>query len=490
MRHDRRVDMRGEPSGVTQAVAQTTEDVEPGHRSAIPLILRQVLPGLLVMFVAFRVLRPVQDPDTYWHIEAGRLLSETWDFVTVDPWGAAASLPWIYNQWLPQLLMSWTEERFGLGGIAWLLSLGSAAVIAIVWWTCRRRASSLASVVIAALAALAMMGSLTPRPQLVTFALTAVFVDVWLRTAEDGRARWWLVAVSWVWACSHGMWFLGGLVGLVTVAGMALDHARPPRQLGRLALVPVLCLLAGALTPVGPRLLTSPFQVSEVAGYIIEWQPPSPTSPSLIAVLLLAALPILSGLRTKDRLSWHVVLLLGLTIVLALLYLRTLPIAAAIVAPLAAETSSRVLPREPVARREAVLTASLATLALVVAGFLAVATAGKPGSGPNDLDGPIAALPRGTVVCNESGDGGWLIWKHPNVRVTLDTRVEIYSVEHIEDYARFLRAEPGWQEYPARAGCAYALLPTSEPVVEALTTRLGWSVVATGKNRVLLRRPG
>ena len=281
MRHDRRVDMRGEPSTATQDVAKSTEDVEPGHRSAIPLIVRQVLPGLLVMFVALRVLGPIRDPDTYWHLKAGSLLSETWDFVTVDPWGAGASLPWIYNQWLPQLVMSWMEGRFGLGGIAWLLSFGSAMVIAIVWWTCRRRASILASVVIAALASLAMMGSLTPRPQLVTFALTAIFVDVWLRTAEDGRPRWWLVAVSWVWACSHGMWFLGGVVGLVIVGGLALDRAYPARQLGRLALVPVLCLLAGALTPVGPRLLASPFQVSDVTRYIIEWQPPSPKRSSV-----------------------------------------------------------------------------------------------------------------------------------------------------------------------------------------------------------------
>jgi hypothetical protein len=184
-----------------------------------------------------------------------------------------------------------------------------------------------------------------------------------------------------------------------------------------------------------------------------------------------------------------VVLLLGLTLVLALLYLRTLPIAAVIVAPLAAQTTARLLPREPVARREGVLTVGLAALALVVAGVLAAATARLPGSGPNDLDAQIAALPQGTVVCNEWGDGGWLIWKHPNVRVTMDTRVEIYSVRHIEAYASFLRAAPGWQEYPTGLGCTYALLPIAEPVVEALTTRQHWATVATGIDRVLLRAP-
>jgi hypothetical protein len=259
--------------------------------------------------------------------------------------------------------------------------------------------------------------------------------------------------------------------------------------MARLALVPVLSIVVGAVTPVGPRLLASPFQVSKVTEYIVEWQPASLTNPSLIAVLALAALPVLVALRSRERMPWHVVLLLGLALVLALLYLRTLPIAAVILAPLAAGTMNRVLPRESFTRCERVLTAGLAVTGLALAGMLAATTAREPGSGPNDLDPQIAALPQGTVVCNEWGDGGWLIWKHPNVRVTMDSRVEIYSVDHIEAYRDFLGAAPGWQEYPSGVGCAYALLPTDQPVTEALTTRLGWSTVATGTDRVLLRAP-
>jgi hypothetical protein len=447
------------------------------------------LAGALFAVVALRVLGPIHDPDTYWHVEAGRLLFRTWDFVTPDPWGAAASLPWIRNQWLPQLAMSGMVDRFGLAGLAWLHAAAAATVVLAVWWTCRRRASMLLSALITAIALIGMLGSLSPRPQLVTFALTAVFVDAWLRTAADGRPRWWLVPVAWVWAGSHGMWFLGGVIGLVVLAGMALDGTHPRKALGRAGLVAVLSLVVGAITPVGPRLLASPFQVSDVTSYIQEWQPVGLTNPSLLAVLLLAAVPVIAGLRSRTRMPWHTLLLLGLALTLALLYARTIAIAAVIVAPLAAQTVRGVLPRERVTRQEGVVTATLAALSLVVAGSLAPGRASQPGSGPNDLSPAIAALPSGTILCNEQIDGGWLIYEHPNVRVTMDTRVEIYSVEHIESHLGFIRASPGWQDYPKRLGCQYALLSQKDPVVEALTTRADWTVAASGVDRVLLKAP-
>ena len=91
-----------------------------------------------------------------------------------------------------------------------------------------------------------------------------------------------------------------------------------------------------------------------------------------------------------------------------------------------------------------------------------------PAWGANDLDAPLAALPQGTVVCNDYGVGGWLIWRHPNVRPTIDGRVEVYATGHVKEHIDFERAAPGWQAYVRRTGCTYALLTKDQPVVEAL----------------------
>ena len=70
--------------------------------------------------------------------------------------------------------------------------------------------------------------------------------------ARRGRTPWWLVGLSWVWACCHGLWFLGPLVGLVVVVGLALDRARPRAELLRLLAVPLLSVVARGPDPDRP----------------------------------------------------------------------------------------------------------------------------------------------------------------------------------------------------------------------------------------------
>jgi len=41
----------------------------PGFSS--PLLLRQLLPGLLLLGLAVRLVVPVGDPDAFWHLRAG-----------------------------------------------------------------------------------------------------------------------------------------------------------------------------------------------------------------------------------------------------------------------------------------------------------------------------------------------------------------------------------------------------------------------------------
>jgi hypothetical protein len=142
-----------------------------------------------------------------------------------------------------------------------------------------------------------------------------------------------------------------------------------------------------------------------------------------------------------------------------------------------------------VARREVALTLGLTASALAVAGFLAPSRGALPEWGPNDLDRQIAALPSGTVLCNDYGSGGWLIWKHPNVRPAIDGRTEVYAVSHVEAYMTFQSAAPGWDAYLERTGCRWALVPSDLPVAEALVRQAHWTVAARGATYSLLRSP-
>jgi hypothetical protein len=456
----------------------------------VPLVLRQALPGLVVLCAVLRMVRPVGDPDTFWHLAAGDHLRQTWSFNGTDPWSTMSTLPWRLHEWLPELLMSWMQQALGLAGVSWLLPLGVALVSLSLWAVLRREAPLLVATIVLVVALMGMSGSLSLRPHLVSFAFATLTTGAWLATRRDGKARWWLVPLTWVWACSHGMWFVGVAIGLVCLLGFLLDGTARGRAWCRLALVPLGSLVAAAVTPVGPQLLSAPFAVREYAQFVTEWRSPSLTDPAFVAFLVGAATIVLIWSRERRRAAWTEILLVGLAIGFALLYVRTIAVGAAIIAPVIALTLARVvrLPRERLGRREVALTLGLTASALAIAGILAPTRGADPAWGPNDLDRQIAALPAATVLCNDYGSGGWLIWKHPNVRPAIDGRTEIYAVSHVEAYMTFQSAAPGWKAYVDRTGCRWALLPVDLPVAEALVAQR-WSVVQRGSTHVLLRAP-
>ncbi|KRC88237.1 hypothetical protein ASE25_15445 [Terrabacter sp. Root85] len=446
-----------------------------------------LLPALVLALFALKPLGPLKDPDAYWHIVAGEHLTQTRQFVLDDPFGAATEKVWILNQWLPEVLMHGAHAAYGLPGIAWLLCLGSLLVGVAVYAACRRRSSALVSALVLAVTFVALSGSLSPRPQLVTFALAAVTTSAWLLTREDGRARWWLVPLTWLWACSHGMWFIGPVLGGVVVVGMFLERRLSLGEAARLAAVPVLSVAVGALTPVGPRLFISPFQVSGVTGLINEWQAPGLTSPGMLAALLLVAVVVVDQV-VRGRGEWTVALLAVLGLVLAVTWSRTTGLAAVVLAPLAALALQRLARQNgsavPRSERLAVLLSS--GLSLVLAAVLAPVAAASPGIGPNGLDAALDRLPAGTVVCNDQADGGWLMLRHPGLRPTMDTRVELYTVERIRTYLGFVAAEPGWQDYAAQVGCTHAVLPSDASVVPAMRASGVWHLVSQTADYVLL----
>lgn len=480
--------------------AQAEATTGPGRRAEVlsrltrprlPRNFRNLLAVIPVVLITIWKLLPVGDPDTFWHVATGDWLRRTWTFHGPDPWSPMSSRPWTLHEWLPELAMSWAYQWFGMPGLAWLLPLGTGLIGLTLLSACRDRASLLVSGMVTAAALLAMSGSLTLRPHLVTFALTVVTVAAWLRTAEDGRPRWWLVPMTWVWACSHGMWFVGLAVGVAVLIGLALDRSWPWATWGRLGLVAVLSVVAAALTPVGPVLLTAPLRVQGYAKYVNEWEPPSISDAYFVMFLGLVAVPVVHWARSGVRVSWTRVALLGLGLAFGLMYARTVAVGAAIVAPLAAEALSQALgrAREAVTGGERSVRITLVAVALVVSAMVSPARASTLAYVPSALDPELERLAAGTVVCNDYPLGGWLIWRHPHLRPTIDPRTEIYSPEHVESRLTFLLAEPGWQQFLVRTKCTYALLARETAAPEALVDRLGWLEIGSTDAHVLLRAP-
>jgi uncharacterized protein (DUF983 family) len=317
-------------------------------------------------------------------------------------------------------------------------------------------------------------------------------VGAWWKTAKDLRSRWWLAPMTLLWACSHGLWGVGVLIGLAVIAGLALDRRLDRRTALRLLTVPALSVVAAALTPVGPRLLLTPFEVSSnAAQFVQEWQPTDPRSFFAAVTLGMIAVALMLWIRGTSALPWWQIALAGTAVVSTLAMSRTVAVGSIIAAPLLASAlqTQRGLPATPPSRRGTLAWIGLVAAGAIVAAPLAGAMAQRPSGWPEGLRPQLAAIPAKTVVLNDFGVGGWLLWAEPQLTPVIDLRSEIYSMDYIREYRRTEDVRAGWQGFLSRTKPEYALLKTKAPLTVALQERLNWTAVGEDADYVLLKAP-
>jgi hypothetical protein len=465
---------------------------QPGDRRDDP---RWLVPSLAVFAIAATVkfgIRPVSDPDAWWHLRTGAYVLSHWRFDGPDPWVPFSSRPFVLTQWLPEVFAQKGFELFGLPAVAWLRCAAMLALITALVWAARQAADAVPAIIAALAGLIGTGGSLSERPQLISFVLLAVTVGAWWKSAGDLKPRWWLVPMTFLWACSHGLWGVGVLVGLAIVAGLALDRRLDRGTAMRLLAVPALSVVAAALTPVGPRLLLTPFEVtSNVSQFVQEWQPTDARNLFAALTLGMIALAVLPWIRGTSRRPWWQIALAGTAVVFTLAMSRTVPVGSIIAAPLLASSlqEQRGHAATPLTRRGASAWIGLVTAAAIVAAPMAGAVAQRPSGWPEGLRPQLAALPAKTVVLNDFAAGGWLLWAEPQLTPVIDLRSEIYSTEYLRDYIRTQQARPGWQKLLDRTRPGYALLRANAPLTVALRDELSWKTVGKDGDYVLLKAP-
>lgn len=449
---------------------------------------------LFLMFfsMVFIARQPLGDPDTWWHLVMGHAYLDGTSVRHPGPMSPFGTEDWRSRDWLSQVVMALFDDAFGLPGVAWLLGLALVVLLIACFRLCRRLVPFGPAVVATGVAFFSMIGSLSPRPQVVSFILLVVTVGALLRTAEDLRPRWWLAPLTAVWACSHGLWFLSPGLQLVFLLGLVLDRRLGTKSLRPHAFLLGLSVAAVALTPNGVHLLTHPTGPSmAIAHYIQEYEPTSLSFPPYVAALMMGFVICLTWARRGNG-SWVSVLLVGLGIFLVLYGGRTIPLGAVLLAPFFARAVNSWWPKTqafvPLATERVVVYGS-ALASLVALALMVPSSAATPDDYfPVSYDSRLSAMPDDAVLINELGDGGYLAWKYPDLRIVADGLTDQYSVEWLERWFKARRGEPGWEEFVERSGADYALLDDSSPLRLALMT-LGWSIVQEGQDRVLLTSP-
>lgn len=464
--------------------------------TAVSARLGQVAFGIGLLVALAMGTSSFEEVDTWWHLREGRHILTTWSLVGTDPWASFADRPYVATQWLPEAVAAWVVGAVGPGGVVLLRAVAVIAFYVVVYLLCRQSAGRLPASLTAAMSVLGAGGGLNPRPQLLSFVLFAVVYLAWWRTLHDGRLRWWLVPVFWLWGCSHPLWMFGLLLGAVLSVFLTL---RPPalRPARRLILaLNLACVAVLAATPLGPRLLTVPLDVAGNAAWIAEEWRATPLN-NAFAVTTLGMLLVTAVLwvrRPQSRPAWHYGLL-ALGVGMTLWMWRLVPLGCIIGAPLFAAAVQERLGR-PAERRGVHEVRGVALAALAAVALAAGVAAGPKGEQAQTYPGPmqrisdrLAELPAGTVVLDDFGVSGWLLWEHPDLKPVVDLRVEIYGADYLRSYIGAERVRPGWQDYVRSTGARFALLEVKSPLGDALLHRAGWTEVTRQGRFVLLQAP-
>ncbi|NHA69163.1 hypothetical protein [Phycicoccus flavus] len=479
----------------TTTDASTSPEASARPRPRLITVAASVVVALVPLVLLRQLLRPINDPDTYWHILSGQNVWRTHEVVVSDPFGRFSENPWVQIDWLSDLAMAAAYHVAGFSGVAWLyISLG-VVLFAVIYASCRTVAVPVVAGIAAVGGWVGTYASQGFRPQTFSFVLLAVTLLVWELVRRDQRTRlaWWLVPLGYLWACLHGLWVLGPIVGAAVVLGMAWDRVLPWRRLGLLALVPVAEVAVAAATPIGPRLLLAPFTVNGYARLVTEWRPPDVHEVYVAVTVMLVAVTAVAWARSEKRPSGAELLLWLMALGWTLLYSRTVAVGAVIAAPLAARAITsllRVPPDRAAGRADRFVVPAGALVGILAAALLAPSQASGLGNVPTSLETAIDRLPADTVVVNDDGLGGWLLLEHPQVHPVLDTRTYLFTVPYIESYIQFRGALGDWQGFVRRTGATAALLREGEPVLGELTGTLGWTEVGRGEGYVLLTAPG
>lgn len=443
----------------------------------------------MLAIIVFKVSAPLGNADTWFHLRFG---AEFWNQWSLNDPGSVSTFGtkhWLPTQWLGEMLMYAFDHAFGLPGVAWLSGTLVLAYCLVVYLNSRGFCEPLCAVLVTAVTLGASAGGLSARPQVWSFVLVSTTTAAWLRTGRDLRARWWLIPLTWVWAMLHGMWILGPVIGVVATVGIILDSKLVGRSAARLLAIPLGSLAAAAVTPVGPGLYGAVFSVGSRAWYFSEWQATSFRAPSAIAAVLL----IMGALAIFARNGGAPALQIVLLVVAggwAAYAERTVPVGAAIAAPIAGaalqSTLGRAARTAKMSERMTVIAATLVAVAVLAA---AVPFAAREPADPRPrLDAALDALPAGTTVLDDDTLGGWLMWRHPRLNVVIDGYADQYPTAWMRRYRAARELRPGWQEFVNQTHAHYALLYGADPFTHALLAA-GWHPIGRQAGVELIHLP-
>jgi hypothetical protein len=394
------------------------------------------------------------DPDTYWHIMAGRWIIAYHAIPHADIFSnSMAGAPWVAHEWLAETVFAPLYDRFGWNGPVLLTALSFAAAL-----SCLTRALLRYLEPVHALAGMATawgmaLPHLLARPHVLTLPVLVIWFACLAAARSENRAPpLYLALLMTLWANLHGGYVLG-LLFAALFAGEALIAAKSPARrrdvIRQWAPFLALSFVACLLTPNGIDGLLLPWRLMQMKfalSALVEWQSPNFQSLQPLEIWLMLAL--FAALSLGLKLPWTRVAMLLLLLHMSLAHQRHAEILGLVAPLLVAESIARQLRRfRPQAASglddvfaglsgrpsRAGLACALCFFAALSAVYLAHPITHAP-----DGYTPAAALQAAEEahvsgpVMNDYGFGGYLIFE--GIPPFIDGRADLYGDDFLKRY--------------------------------------------------------
>jgi len=478
------------------------------------ITLRQIYFIVLFLGLLIMTLRPISDPDFWWHLRTGELIVQTHTIPHVDPFSfSKAGERWITHEWLSEVLIFSLFRLGGYGLVILTFSLIITGAYFLVYIRCISQIRPYVAGFVLLLGAISTAPTWGVRPQMISLFLFSLFLLLLERYRQNGKVRvlFPLPLIMLIWVNLHAGYLLGiVLVGIYIVGGfieMLLielhieeqTHNFPSlRALLNLFGFMCFCVLASFINPNGFHIVIYPFQTltsHSMQKFIQEWfstdfhqwmwQP--------FAFFLLGLIAV--GMLAKKSIKPTNILLVLVSGYAALYSMRNIPLFIVTAIPVFAEQigflvkihiSTKPLPRIP-----QLAGYFLVVCTILITGLCFVRVVRQQAKTINDnfpkaaTDWLLEKKPDGNLF-NSYGWGGYLIWRmYPEFRVYVDGRADVYGDEFIIEYLSMYHAETGWEEKLKSHAIQTVLIESSSPLANMLRRAPPWRIVYEDELSVL-----
>lgn len=224
--------------------------------------------GSFALFLACYAIRPIYDPDFWWHLKTGEFMVQNRGLLQFDPFtftgdGVVSSREALIlkGYWLWQLAVYSLYALIGFNGI-FLLSLVTVfAMAGVVAQQMHRRQVGLPIIALLMTFGFFLLNTTYAfeRPQVVSFLFAGILLGLLDRVRSGGKLGWSLPLLMMVWANFHSGFVVGDIIMVCFAVGAFIEFRQDAARLRHLFTWIALGLGASLLNPNGALVLIELF---------------------------------------------------------------------------------------------------------------------------------------------------------------------------------------------------------------------------------------